>query len=247
MKSYQKLIIVLCSISLPPAALSNQVVGWGDSFTSGAEGSWIKQFETLSGVNTISRGVGGQTSTQVATRFFAEPSLRGEFTVIWVGRNNYSDPNRIKSDIARMVSSLTTQNYLILGITNGDFGGYESIGAAGIGYKFITGINNDLKAIYGSHFIDIRRILVNAHNSRLLKDKSDFARDIVPSSLRVDNIHLNAAGNKIVANNIFTAYTTMNITTQSVPMPDAMNWLFGCCLSVILLLTARKRKRLTSY
>jgi lysophospholipase L1-like esterase len=186
-------------------ALSQTVIAWGDSFTSGEGGiSWPQQFESLSGITTLNRGVGGDTSTQIATRFLADPSAFNDFTVIWAGRNNYTDPSTVESDIALIVSSLITSDYLILGIINGNYGGYESVG--GTGYSLITGINSNLATTYGSRFIDIREALVYSYDPLSSLDVSDFARDIVPSSLRNDNVHLNTAGYGIVANFVYQAY-----------------------------------------
>jgi lysophospholipase L1-like esterase len=218
----------------PSIALSSQVVvAWGDSLTAGVGGeAWTKQFASLSGVTTLNRGVGGDTSTQIANRFFAEPTLFNDFSVIWAGRNNYTDPSTVKYDIAAMVSSLSTQNYLILGVINGNYGGYESIG--GTGYSLITGINSDLAATYGSRFIDIRATLVSSFNPFSSQDLSDIARDIVPSSLRSDSIHLNSAGYSIVANTVYAAYSP-------VPLPSA-SWLFASGLA-LLQFTRRKKQK----
>jgi hypothetical protein len=216
------------------------VVAWGDSFTQGAGGtSWTQQFANLSGVTTLNRGVGGNTSTQIADRFLAEPSLFNNFTVIWAGRNNYSDPQTVESDIARMVSSLTTPNYLILGVINGNYGGYESVGAVGAGYAFITGIDSYLATTYGNKFIDIRTTLVNSYNPLSAQDVSDFARDIVPSSLRSDAIHLNTAGYGIVANAVYTAYSAATMPAP-VPLPPA----FALYVSGLLLLGATRFKKI---
>lgn len=215
---------------LPHFAVGETVVAWGDSLTAGAGGTaWTTQFATLSGISTLNRGVGGNTSTQIEARFMAEPSHFGDFTVIWAGRNNYTDPTTVQSDIASMVSALTTTRYLILGVINGNYGGYESVG--GEGYGAITQLNSDLAAIYGSHFIDIREILVSSYNPLSSQDVSDLARDIVPTSLRSDNVHLNTTGYGIVANAVYTEYLAM-------PEPNTLT-----LLSVSFLLVLLKRIR----
>ena len=164
----------------------------------------------------------------------------GDFTVIWAGRNNYSDPQTVESDIARMVSSLTTPNYLILGVINGNYGGYESVGASGKGYAFITGIDSYLATTYGNHFINIRNILVNSYNTNLTQDVSDYARDIVPTSLRSDAIHLNTAGYGMVASAVYTAYTAA-LAPAPVPLPPA----FMLYATGLLLLGATRFKKFT--
>lgn len=199
---------------------SQTVVGWGDSLTGGMGNpdGWPAQFAALSGVTTISMGVGGETSSQIATRFFATPSLFNAFTVIWAGRNNAGDPQTVESDIAGMVHALTTPNYLVLGVTNANFPG-ENIGEAG--YLKITGLNSDLATSYGSKFIDIRKILVASYNPLLTQDIIDFGNDMIPTSLRGDSVHLNATGNAIVANVIYGAYTAAIVPAQ-IPLPPSI-------------------------
>lgn len=225
---FVRLLFVMVSgvFFLPGLAAGETVVAWGDSLTAGTGGTaWTTQFATLSGVTTLNRGVGGNTSTQIETRFLAEPTHFGDFAVIWAGRNNYTDPTTVKSDIATMVSSLTTTRYLILGVINGNYGGYESVGGAG--YNTILQLNADLAATYGSHFIAIRDILVNSYNPLSTQDVSDFARDIVPTSLRSDNVHLNTAGYGIVANAVYSGYL-------AIPEPSAVAYLMLAFVAIFL-------------
>jgi len=178
---------------------------------------------------------GGQTSTQIAARFFAEPDLFGDFALIWAGRNNYGERITVESDIASMVSSLTTPNYLILGVINGNYP--SEYKGHNWGYLTMTGLNSDLAATYGSRFIDMRTILVNSYNPSSSQDLIDFSHDVVPSSLRTDRVHLNAAGYAIVAQTVYTAYTSVT----AVPLPSAI-WLFGTGLG-LLSFTRRKKSQ----
>jgi lysophospholipase L1-like esterase len=220
-----KLSFLAAIVCLPCLASGAVVTAWGDSLTAGSGGTpYPTQFAALSGTTTYNRGVGGETSTQIMNRFLAEPARWGDFTVIWSGRNNvYTEPAVVQSDIADMVAHLTTSNYLVLSVLNGNYGGYDSVGGAG--YALITGLNSNLASTYGSRFVDIRSILVNSYDPALSQDVSDFARDIVPTSLRSDNIHLNTAGYKIVADTVYAAY--------SIPEPGtlaslgAAAWLFA--------------------
>ena len=227
----KKKIIIILLLAICETAYAQITVAWGDSLTAGAGGvSWTSQFSTLSGFTTINRGVGGNTSTQIADRFFLEPSLHDNFTVIWAGRNNYTSPSTVLGDIAAMVQALNDDNFLVLGIINGNYGGYESVG--GTGYNFITSIDQSLSATYGSRFVDIRTILVNSGNGTE-QDILDFNRDIVPSSLRSDDIHLNTLGYGIVAESVYIAYS-------AIPEPSTYAVLFGACA---LSFATIKRKR----
>lgn len=171
----------------------------GDSFPS--------QFTRLTGTPTLNRGVGGQTSTQIRTRFFAEPELFGERAIFWVGRNNYFFPDAVKLDIAAMVAALTNDDFVILGVLNGDYNSNETKGA--LGYNVITGLNADLSAAYGEHFIDIRQILVDSYKTNSIGDIADNVAGLVPRSLRLDGIHLNRDGVAIVARTVADRFTVI--------------------------------------
>jgi hypothetical protein len=133
----------------------------------------------------------------------ATPARFADFAIIWAGRNNYVAPETVKADVAAMVAALGHQNYLVLSVLNGDFGGYESAG--GDGYRFITGLNRDLANTYGPRFLDVRSALIAAFNPAMPQDLVDRTRDVVPSSLRADSIHLAPAGYNFVATTVAAA------------------------------------------
>ncbi len=195
------LSLSLCgaSFAAPP------VVAWGDSFTAGAGGTpWTVQFQALSGVQTYTFGFGGETSTQIRDRMLAARTRAGDFTVIWVGRNNYDQTDVVVADIAAMVAHLPTTEFLILGVTNGSYGGYEVQG--GEGWTFITRLNARLGEIYGERFIDIRSELVARYDPNSRQDELDYRNDTVPTSLRSDAAHLNTQGYGVVAEVVYQRY-----------------------------------------
>ena len=90
------LIALICGLALPSVALGDSVTAWGDSMTPGTTTGWPAQFAALSGTTMNARGVGGETSTQIKTRFMAESARWGDFTIIWAGRNNYGYPATVR-------------------------------------------------------------------------------------------------------------------------------------------------------
>lgn len=144
-------------------------------------------------------GVSGETSTQIKTRMVAATGHFGEKTIIWAGRNNFSDPTTVKADIAAMVAQLTTPNYLVLSVLNGSAAS-EQLGGAD--YITITTLNNDLAAIYGANYWDVREYLVSQYDPNNAQDVIDHGNDTVPSSLRIDAIHLTRPGYTLVGNGI---------------------------------------------
>lgn len=174
------------------------IVCWGDSLTQGAGSTGGLSYPTrLANATTytvINKGVGGETSTQIKDRMIADTGNYDKTVIIWAGRNNAGDTTTVKSDIAAMVSALGHQRYLVMGILNGD---YSSEWNTGVTYPKIIGLNNSLSKIYGKRYVPIREILISMHDGSA-QDLIDVGRDIVPASLRSDNIHLNDKGYQIV-------------------------------------------------
>lgn len=176
------------------------LVGRGDSLTAGtgATSTDTKWMTLLARAywntrdTTWNAGVGGETSTQIKDRFInATGGYRDATTLIWSGRNNYWDAATVLSDIAAMVSYLTTDRFLVLSVLNGN---YASEYKGGTGWVQIMDLNSSLLSRYGAHFVDVRTPMVAAYNPSIPQDVIDFGRDIPPTSLRYDEIHHNDAG-----------------------------------------------------
>jgi lysophospholipase L1-like esterase len=175
------------------------IAAWGDSLTAGTNSNapYPTQLSALTGNNVYNGGVGGETSTQIKARFDAAASKHSWSTIIWAGRNNYSDPTTVKSDIAAMVAALGHSRYIVISVLNSNA---EPSGSAN--YNTIMQLNADLAATYGSHFIDMRSYLVSLYNPGIPQDVTDHGNDVTPSSLRVDALHLNSSGYAYVAQKI---------------------------------------------
>lgn len=177
------------------------IICWGDSLTAGEGATFRHDYPSVLGellkADTDNEGVGGETSAQIAARMTRRASPAGAATVIiWAGRNNYREPDRVKADIAAMVAAVPAgARYLVLGVINGDFPGEE---AGGPGHTAIVRLNEELSAAYGRNFLPIRDLLI-ASRRALGSDPAETRADIVPMSLRVDAIHLNDAGYAAVA------------------------------------------------
>ena len=184
---------------------------WGDSLTYGTGGTpYPTALSAITGYNTINNGVGGAGSVPILNLFLAAPTQWPNLTIIWSGRNNYADTATILANIATMVADIGHDGYLILSVLNGDYVPYEAIG--GDGYNLIISLNNQLSAIYGSKYLDVRSILVAAYNPSIPQDVTDHTNDIPPSSLRSDNLHLNTAGYALVASSIKTVIANLRGT-----------------------------------
>ncbi|MDB6078754.1 MAG: hypothetical protein JWO82_2501 [Akkermansiaceae bacterium] len=204
-------------IGAPPIATVEEVssvdlVALGDSYTAGTGGqtpyptllrSLFKRGEFQN------RGVGGDTSTMIRTRFDLIPQYWNLPYILWIGRNNLGDPTTVKADIAYIVSQLRSvqganARFLILSILNAPG---EGIGTAN--YATLIQLNADLGTIYGDRYLDIRTILVNS-GTGTGQDAIDLAQDCTPTSLHLPagDIHLTTAGYAIVANSVFSKWNT---------------------------------------
>ncbi len=118
-----------------------------------------------------------------APQFVVDTPYANYIPVIWVGRNNSTNPTQILSDIAAMVKTAVDagQDYLILADPNINSMD-EWLG--GSNYPYIVNTNDQLATIYGSHYLDIRKVLVDSYDPTLITDLSDFQHDEPPTSLR---------------------------------------------------------------
>jgi hypothetical protein len=195
---------------------------WGDSLTAGAGGTpWPDVFNQVEGPASMrNEGVGGDTSTQIRTRFLAaSPATLNNVQVIWAGRNNFGSPTTVKADIAAMIAALGHTRYLVLGIVNQD----DVTEYSGSAYlTIIDQLNTDLATLYGDKFIDIRRILIDkglamAGLTATAQDTTDIANDVPPSSLRSDTLHYNSYGYAVVGQ---VVHAFMNRATDRTGLVD---------------------------
>lgn len=210
----------------PNIGASNTITCWGDSLTAGTGATsgltFPYQLGLLTGLSVDNQGVGGENSTQIKNRMLAATAKHNNFTVIWAGRNNFTAPATVKADIAAMVAALAaagnTDRYVVLSILNGNYSpsttvtgdplngptaGAEWSGQAN--YLTLATLNSDLATTYGARFIDVRAFLVSRSFAGVAQDALDRSRDVPPSTLRSDQIHLNNAGYSAVADIVFAA------------------------------------------
>jgi lysophospholipase L1-like esterase len=186
---------------------SSNIAAWGDSHTGGlpdhgaVPGYASLLPEVAVGRAVFNGGIAGQTSTEIANRQVADDAHDDWVNVFWYGGNNQSDPDRIKADIARSVASLAPGNnrFVVLAVVN-QSSPWERRGSAG--YQTIVDLDRDLAATYPDNYLDIRSYLVGLYDASDPMDVMDFNDDVVPTSLRADGVHLNAAGSLAVARRV---------------------------------------------
>jgi hypothetical protein len=181
-------------VSASPAGVSTfgadlsgfTIWAWGDSQTLGGEdgsrNNYPGYLSTDLGVPVVNEGVGGNTSTQIAQRMLATPAsfVDGNCHVIWSGSNNPAQVSQILSDVASMVNVLDAPKcFLVLSDVN-----QVSSPIGSSTYSSIVETGTSLASEYGTNYLDIRELLVQAYNPALPIDVADHAMDIPPSSLR---------------------------------------------------------------
>ena len=102
--------------------------------------------------------------------------------IFWEGRNNFWNKDQVLSDIAAQVATVPPgQDYLVMGVTNGNT---ETEWKGGSNYAVFLDINNNLSNKYGSHYLDIRKVLVDSYDPTLATDVAYHNLDVPSTSLR---------------------------------------------------------------
>lgn len=210
---------VATSTEITSTENSYNVACWGNSLTAASNlaqdftNSFPSVLATLSGRVVYNGGIGGESSTQIATRMLAATDKYSSSVIIDAGRNNFASSSTVLADIASMVAALGHTRYVVLAIVNGAGEGNPSTA-----YTQITSLNATLASTYGANYLDIRSYLVSQYNSGIPQDVTDHTADIPPSSLRTDAIHYTAAGYSLWANYIYSQKASILFPTISKPV-----------------------------
>jgi hypothetical protein len=157
---------------------------WGPA--AGVSGTILGVHGTVtlaSGVFTFTPTTSGSAVSAPGTpRFVVDTPYTSYIPVFWEGENNFFARAQILSDIAAQVATVPSERtYLVSSITNRDV---LSDWIGGTCYNEIVAINNQLANIYGSHYLDVRQLLISNYDPTLATDVSDYNHDDVPTSLR---------------------------------------------------------------
>lgn len=194
----------LANDTIPPSGVvditsrsASPITALGGTATGTINGIHGSLNRAANGSYAFTRDAAGASSTVAPnTPFIVDTFGRDTWpTVLWMGRNNFYDPVQVKKDIASSVAFLKSNPklFLVLSILNaeGEIKGTER-------YTTLTRLNADLHAQYPNNFIDIRSYLVSQYDPSSPQDVVDFQNDVVPTSLRRDQVHLNTKGNILV-------------------------------------------------
>jgi lysophospholipase L1-like esterase len=157
-----------------------------------------------SGVFTFTRTTAGSpVDAPSAAPFVVDTPYAAYLPIFWEGQNNSSSPAQVLSDLAAQVATVAPgQTFLVLSLINYNT---RNQWIGGSVYNEIIGLNNQLANTYGSHYLDIRAILVSNFDPTQATDVSDFEHDEVPTSLRA------ALRSGTLANSIGPADTILQV------------------------------------
>lgn len=197
-------------VTLPTRTLTGSIAG--------VQGTISLSTLLPSGTFTFTPAAGSHTPVTVngTSRFTPNAPYRTYLPIFWEGRNNLFSttagpwgPAQIESDIAAQIASLPAGlNYIVLPVLNENTAGERKGGA---NYAILMNLNNTLAATYGTHFLDIRALLVNAYTPSSPVDVTDHNYDMPPTSLEAISAQGTLAGNIGKTDTTFT----VNITAGS--------------------------------
>ena len=124
---------------------------------------------------------------------------RDDLMILWLGTNNKPNSSTISAVISyidSMIEYSNSSNYIVIGLTSKSY------------MPDIMAVNEALAQKYGEHFLDIRTYilengLADAEITPTEQDETDIANGEIPSSLRSDDVHLNAEGYTIVGTQVY--------------------------------------------
>ncbi len=177
----------------------SEVACWGDSLTDGVEGAmpWpevlTREIDPWRWLDN--RAVGGSNSIDCRQLLLATTERHDWVNVLWTGRNNSFDEPQVMADLRSMVDALPPpKRFLVLSILTSRL---ELRGTTT--YQHITSLNSWMETTWPERYLDVRRLLIDAYDPASPTDVLQHDGDTVPESLRIDGLHLNTVGNRLVA------------------------------------------------
>lgn len=215
-----------------PTITDRKFVGYGDSLmygTGSTIGNWVDLLGADLGKPTSVKGIGGETSQNIADRVQLDIGKYDPALDIFFfdgGYNNYLNAGFVEADFARMVAALNalggSPKFLIVGIPTGEATyllaeNGHAVGDPGYLYNGAPGrtrvdtINANLAATYGTRFFDVNAYLVANGGDGTTNDNLDISRGIVPRSKRAtgDAVHWNNPGYTLVKDGIKARLVTL--------------------------------------
>ena len=136
--------------------------------------------------------------------FYGNTLRNSHALVIWMGQNGgFKTVDELKELYKKAISHSGCSNYVIIGLH-----GYNK--------TIEEDLEKQFKQEFGNHFIDWRnylltRALDDANITPTEQDLADINNGLCPTSLRYDNVHLNATGYTLLAKQILNRFKYLGV------------------------------------
>lgn len=142
-------------------------------------------------------GVGGTSPTQIAAAVAAMSEAdKAKTQIIFLGKPASPTTQTYIDAIDAAMAAIPHERVVLFTATNGEYPSEDYPG--GTMYQTRLDATAHMVAEYPNNVLDIMQILLDA-NDGSANDLTDVANEIVPRSLRSDEIHNNDAGHQVVA------------------------------------------------
>ena len=164
--------------------------------------------EAPAGVYTFTRAVAGEAvQIDELTPFILSASdydYDFRTTIIWAGNNDYTSEYRpeVDGNVTRMVEFLKPQDkrFIVIGMA---IAAYSDRLKGTPYYADTMALHKKWRERWPNNFIDITPVLQRHYDPNNPTDVQNLLDGCTPSSLRIDQIHLNDTGKKIVADTVY--------------------------------------------
>jgi len=159
------------------------------------------------------------------------PDIFNGFNIVWMGRNNTSNPTQVMTDIAATTAVLPfPKRYLLHTIPNA-----KGEGSGTSTYTAITSLNSQILAAYPSNSIDMRALINANYNPASAIDVQDHSEDVEPTSMRAGDFWTTlTAAISSTSTCAFTtasaavAGTVMKIDSENILVTGGSNGAYTC-------------------
>jgi len=173
--------------------MDKTLVIWGDSMPDqGVHWDLRTTIGTLP--NVFDGAEGGETSSQILSRFNIRPDLHSEPTIFWVGQNDFNTNSQavLQANIKAMTDQMMG-DYRVLSLTYNKANWTTFPTTKGVALTYIDDFNSWALAQYGTRYIDVNANTLLGTNGDAT-DTAEVAVGQLPTSLRADSVHPHIGG-----------------------------------------------------
>jgi hypothetical protein len=139
---------------------------------------------------------------------------RWDIQILWPGRNNVPDlTGLLVATDSACAHIMPPRRFLVIGVLPALSEHSQSSGANLTAYNAIIAHNNTLRSTYPDSYVEITpptSIEMTAINfTPTSQDLTDIANGVIPTSMRLDNVHINSDGYLLIALRVWQKYRAL--------------------------------------